>query len=68
MPFSGGSLRAISAEEVERYGWVNTVVPAERLAAKTLSLAKHIAQVSPLNLFLYITSWTTLNYSYSLAG
>src|SRR5690606_25299704 len=44
--------RAISAEETERYGLVNRVVPAERLAEETLSLARHIAQASPLTLAL----------------
>lgn len=44
--------RAISAEEAERYGLVNKVVPAERLAKETLALAKHIAQASPLILGL----------------
>jgi enoyl-CoA hydratase/carnithine racemase len=42
----------ISAEEAERFGLVNKVVPAERLADETLSLAKHIAQASPLTLAL----------------
>jgi enoyl-CoA hydratase/carnithine racemase len=49
MLFTG---RPISAEEAERYGLVNRVVPAERLAEETLSLAKHIAQASPLILAL----------------
>ncbi len=49
MLFTG---RAISAEEAERYGLVNKVVPAGRLAEETLSLAKHIAQASPLTLAL----------------
>jgi enoyl-CoA hydratase/carnithine racemase len=43
---------AISAEEAERYGLVNKVVPADRLAAETFSLAKHIIQASPLTLAL----------------
>jgi enoyl-CoA hydratase/carnithine racemase len=42
----------ISAEEAERLGLINKVVPAERLAEETLSLAKHIAQASPLTLGL----------------
>jgi enoyl-CoA hydratase/carnithine racemase len=42
--------RPISAEEAERYGLVNKVVPADRLAEETLSLAKHIVQASPLTL------------------
>lgn len=49
MLFTG---RPISAEEAERYGLVNKVVPAERLAEETLGLAKHIAQASPLTLAL----------------
>ena len=49
MLFTG---RPISAEEAERYGLVNKVVPAERLAEETLSLAKYIAQASPLILAL----------------
>jgi len=49
MLFTG---RAISAEEAERYGLVNKVVPAGRLAEEILSLAKHIAQASPLTLAL----------------
>jgi len=49
MLFTG---RPISAEEAERYGLVNKVVPAERLAEETVSLAKHIAQASPLVLAL----------------
>jgi enoyl-CoA hydratase/carnithine racemase len=44
--------RPISAEEAERYGLVNKVVPPDRLAEETLSLAKHIAQASPLTLAL----------------
>jgi enoyl-CoA hydratase/carnithine racemase len=49
MLFTG---RAISAEEAEQYGLVNKVVPPDRLAAETLSLAKHIVQASPLTLAL----------------
>ena len=49
MLFTG---RFISAEEAERYGLVNKVVPADRLAEETLSLAKHIVQASPLTLAL----------------
>ncbi len=44
--------RPVSAEEAERYGLVNRVVPPDRLAEETLSLAKHIAQASPLTLAL----------------
>ena len=44
--------RPISADEAERYGLINKVVPADRLAKETLSLAKHIAQASPLTLSL----------------
>jgi enoyl-CoA hydratase/carnithine racemase len=49
MLFTG---RPICAEEAERYGLLNKVVPAERLAEEALSLAKHIAQASPLILAL----------------
>ncbi len=56
MLFTG---RAIPAEEAERYGLVNKVVPAERLAEETLSLAKHIAQASPLTLALGKQSFYT---------
>ena len=49
MLFTG---RPISAAEAERYGLVNKVVPPERLAEETLSLAKYIAQASPLTLAL----------------
>lgn len=49
MLFTG---RAISAEEAERYGLVNKVVPAGRLAEETLTLAKYIAQASTLTLAL----------------
>ena len=44
--------RPISAEEAERYGLVNKVVPPERLAGETLALAKQIAEASPLTLAL----------------
>jgi len=44
--------RPISAEEAERYGLVNRVVPGEKLAEETLALARHIAQASPLTLAL----------------
>jgi enoyl-CoA hydratase/carnithine racemase len=44
--------RPISAEEAERFGLVNKVVPAERLAEETLALAKEIVQASPLTLAL----------------
>ncbi|MDI6754239.1 MAG: enoyl-CoA hydratase [Thermodesulfobacteriota bacterium] len=44
--------RPVTAEEAERYGLINKVVPANRLAEETLSLAKHIAQASPLTLAL----------------
>jgi len=44
--------RPISAEEAERYGLVNKVVPADCLAEETLVLAQHIAQASPLILAL----------------
>ena len=37
---------AISAEEAERFGLVNRVVPPERLAAETLALARQIIQYS----------------------
>ena len=49
MLFTG---RTISAEEAERYGLVNKVVPPDRLAAETLGLANHIIQASPLTLAL----------------
>jgi enoyl-CoA hydratase/carnithine racemase len=49
MLFTG---RAISAEEAERYGLVNKVVPAGKLGEEALALAKHIAQASPLTLSL----------------
>jgi enoyl-CoA hydratase/carnithine racemase len=49
MLFTG---RPISAKEAKHYGLVNRVVPPERLADETLSLAKHIAQASPLTLAL----------------
>jgi enoyl-CoA hydratase/carnithine racemase len=42
----------ISAQEAERLGLVNKVVPAEALAEETLTLARHIAQASPLTLAL----------------
>jgi enoyl-CoA hydratase/carnithine racemase len=44
--------RAISAEEAERNGLINKVVPQERLAEETLNLARHIIQASPLTLAL----------------
>jgi enoyl-CoA hydratase/carnithine racemase len=44
--------RPIPAEEAERFGLVNKVVPAERLAEETLTLAKEIAQASSLTLAL----------------
>jgi enoyl-CoA hydratase/carnithine racemase len=44
--------RPISAEEAERNGLVNKVVPQERLAEETLNLARHIIQASPLTLAL----------------
>lgn len=49
MLFTG---RPISAEEAERYGLVNKVVPTAGLAEETLRLAKYIAQASPLTLAL----------------
>jgi enoyl-CoA hydratase/carnithine racemase len=51
--------RPISATEAERYGLINKVVPADRLAEETLSLAKHIAQASPLTLALGKKSYYT---------
>ncbi len=51
--------RPISAEEAERFGLINKVVPADRLAEETLSLAKHIAQASPLTLALGKRSFYT---------
>lgn len=44
--------RPVTAEEALSYGLINKVVPADRLAEETLSLAKHIAQASPLTLAL----------------
>ncbi len=44
--------RPISAAEAERYGLVNKIVPAARLGEETLSLAREIAQASPLILAL----------------
>ncbi len=38
--------RLISAREAEQWGLVNRVVPAERLEAKTMELARHIAKAS----------------------
>ncbi len=49
MLFTG---RPISAEEAERNGLVNKVVPLERLAEETLNFARHIIQASPLTLAL----------------
>jgi enoyl-CoA hydratase/carnithine racemase len=49
MLFTG---RAISAEEAERYGLINRVVPGVKLEEEALALAKHIAQASPLTLAL----------------
>ena len=49
MLFTG---RPISAEEAERNGLVNQVVPLERLAEETLNLARHIIQASPMTLAL----------------
>jgi len=45
MLFTG---RMISAQEVERYGLVNKVVPADQLSAETVSLAQKIAEASSL--------------------
>ena len=42
----------ISADEAERYGLINRVVPAGSLAEETLKLARHIAESSPLTLAL----------------
>jgi len=47
MLFTG---RMISAREAERYGLVNTVVPAEELSAETKALAERIAEASSLAL------------------
>jgi enoyl-CoA hydratase/carnithine racemase len=47
MLFTG---RMISAQEAERYGLINQVVPAEQLAAETSALAARIAEASPLAL------------------
>ena len=49
MLFTG---RPVSAEEAERYGLVNKVIPAEGLEEETLSLAKLIIESSPLTLSL----------------
>lgn len=49
MLFTG---RPISAEEAERNGLVNKVVPLERLAEETLNFARYIIQASPLTLAL----------------
>ncbi len=38
----------VSAEEAERQGLVNRVVPAEDLASETRSLADRISEASPL--------------------
>jgi enoyl-CoA hydratase/carnithine racemase len=45
MLFTG---RMISAQEAERYGLINKVVPADQLSAETVSLAQKIAEASPL--------------------
>lgn len=47
MLFTG---RMFSAQEAERYGLVNMVVPIEKLEEETKKLAEHIAQASPLTL------------------
>jgi enoyl-CoA hydratase/carnithine racemase len=44
--------RPVSAEEAERMGLVNKVVPPECLEEEALALARHIAQASPLTLAL----------------
>lgn len=44
--------RPISAEEAERNGLINRVVPLERLAEEALNLARHIMEASPLILAL----------------
>jgi len=44
--------RPISAEEAERYGLINKVVPVDCLVEETLNFAKHISQASPLTLAL----------------
>jgi enoyl-CoA hydratase/carnithine racemase len=44
--------RLISAQEAERYGLVNKVVPASELERETMELAQSIAEASPLVLKL----------------
>ena len=47
MLFTG---RMISAQEAERYGLINKIVPADQLAIETKTLAAKIAEASPLTL------------------
>jgi enoyl-CoA hydratase/carnithine racemase len=49
MLFTG---EAISAREAERFGLVNRVVPADRLAEETMHLAQHISRASRRTLAL----------------